>query len=491
MEQNIKKRKINMTKKKQVTLIVKKNWNNICQKIIDNYSSQHLVTKSFRTNATITLYIIYDILFKMNKQKTKQNSYAGINYHALYKWSMMGNEFSSFFKYLLSTHIIQRWQSEKINPKTNRPYAVWSHKDGVNSQYRINPAIVEKLIDDSIISFTLNISQKNKFFFPVEETLKKGLNKWKHKDDYNDFREPNQYQLLVMNRLKNLTGRINPTFVHGRIYSNDWTNLSKEDRKQVKFNGKEIEEVFDIHNCFIQLLTNKLNQSGVIDSKELKAFSDLAYSGKFYQSIIEGSTYTRDDIKQKVMHFIFSNNWTKRHTIANQKKFVNGVATLRFDQEYIRQWQMVKETFKKNYPSIFNYMTSYEEIKIDGRKKSKLSVDLQWMENKYMLNGLMKSLQERGIIKEPISLHDAIYLTKDQVTTEIKELIEEQWLKMVGHNKTPRKAVKTKLNGERETIREWLVKTNTTKRMLNWFDNDNEDIYSMFKLAYEYNQKEA
>lgn len=474
-----------MTKKREIKLTVKKSWNAISQKLIEQYSSQHEVKKSFKTNATVSLYTFYSICFGMNVQKAVRKESFGINYRALQKWSMMGNQFYSFFKFLLDKRIILRWQSEKINPKTNRAYSVWSHKDGVNSQYRINPAIINVLVDDEDITLNLFISQKNSFFFSTGQSYQNKLKQWRYKDDYKDYREPNEYQIKVMNRLKNLTGRINPTFVHGRIYSNDWTNLSKEERKLVKYNEKQIDEVFDIHNCFIQLLANKLNESGKIDQNELKMFSQLAYSGKFYQYIVKDSVYSRDDIKQKVMHFIFSNNWTKRHTIANQKKFVDGVATKRFDQNYIKQWELVKHVFKQNFPSIFSYMTEYEEVQIEGRKKSKLSVDLQWMENKYMLNGLMKNLQQKGLIKEPISLHDAIYLTKEQVTTEIKELIEEQWLKLVGHNKLPRKRVKTKANSEKDVLRNWLVETNTSKAQMKWFEED-KDMYGLFKIAQEY-----
>ena len=462
-----------MTKKKEVVLIMSKNWEKISSTVISNYISTHKVTKSFKTNAIVTMYILYDILFKMNRKKPIDKRFNQLNYNAVMNWSMMGKEFCSFFKYLLEQKIIKRMQSKKINPRTNRPYAIWSHQRGFNSQYTINLSILKEIDNDVSTTITLNISQKNQFFFKTNKDTEDKNENWKKNDDYNDYREPNEYQQLIMNRMKKLTGRINPTFVHGRIHSNDWTNLSKQDRAMVRFDGKEIVEVFDIHNCFIQLLANKLNESGAIDKDELRAFSDLAYSGKFYQSIVEGTKYTRDDIKEKVMHFIFSNNWTKRHTIENQKKFVDGVAKKRFDKDYVIQWLMVKNTFKVNYPSIFNYISNYEEIKIDGRKKSKLSVDLQWMENKYMLNGLMKSLEQKGLIKEPISLHDAIYLTKDQVTTELKQLIEDQWLKLVGHSKPVKNTVKTKEN----TIRQWMKETKS-----------GDEMKGMLQIAYQFQQ---
>ena len=90
-----------------------------------------------------------------------------------------------------------------------------------------------------------------------------------------------------------------------------------------------------------------------------------------------------------------------------------------------------------------------------------------------MLNGLMKNLQMKGIIKEPISLHDAIYLTKDQVTTELKQLIEEQWLKLVGHAKP----VKNTLTAKENTIREWMRETNS-----------GDEMRELLQIAYQFQQ---
>ena len=56
-----------MTKKKQVIFTVKKNWEKISAKLIDDYVKEHSVIKSFNTNATITLYILYNICYSRNK----------------------------------------------------------------------------------------------------------------------------------------------------------------------------------------------------------------------------------------------------------------------------------------------------------------------------------------------------------------------------------------------------------------------------------------
>ena len=59
-----------MTKKKQVVLIMSKSWEQISSTVINKYIATHKVTKSFNTNAIVTMYILYDILYKINRKKT-------------------------------------------------------------------------------------------------------------------------------------------------------------------------------------------------------------------------------------------------------------------------------------------------------------------------------------------------------------------------------------------------------------------------------------
>ena len=47
------------------------------------------------------------------------------------------------------------------------------------------------------------------------------------------------------------------------------------------------------------------------------------------------------------------------------------------------------------------------------------------------MNLLMKGFEDRGIIKEPIPLHDGIYITKDQPVEQLKQTIKKVWNKII------------------------------------------------------------
>ena len=136
-------------------------------------------------------------------------------------------------------------------------------------------------------------------------------------------------------------------------------------------------------------------------------------------------------MKQPWMHFLFCSAGTKKRGLAAQKK--------EYEQGYIAKWNVVKEKMKTSYPSIYKFLLNYPQIEIEDRKVSKLSVDLQWIQNKYVLNGLMKCLEDKKKINEPISLHDGIYLTKDQVTEQVQQFFEGCWKIIL--NKHVRKTV--------------------------------------------------
>ena len=475
-------------------------WLQYMDSIIEGFVKQNpqLKNKRIKENMSVCLYIIYDMLFKSKQQRDLRTEYFTINYHSLKLWSQMSYNFPKFFRFLLDKKILLRWESEKINPKTNRPYAYYYHSvgaKGVCAQYKLNNTIIKQMENKPEVSIQLTVSEKNDYFYHTVSKAKKKLNWWKNNDVYNDYREPNEYELKVMQRLKKIQvadeyveGQIEPVFIHGRIYQNGWTNLSKELRETVKLNGKNLVEVFDVRNCYVQFTAAKLEECGQVDQGELKDFCEKAYSGKFYEYLAEGTEYNREEMKQPWMHFLFSSAGTKKRGLASQKK--------EYEQAYIAKWNVVKNKIK-SFPSIYKFLLSYPQIEVEGRKVSKLSVDLQWIENKYVLNGLMRKLEEKGKIVEPISLHDGIYLTENQATEQMKDFMQSCWNKIL--NKHIRKVeakdevkpipvampVKTLVNSERETIRKWLVETNTSAKHMKQFDED-KNMYDLFKIAWEY-----
>ena len=421
-----------MTKKKKQSVMVTEVWLQYMDCIVEQFIKQNPQfesNKRIKENAAVCLYIIYDMLFKSKQQRDLRTEYFTINYHSLKLWSQMSYNFPLFFRFLLDKNVLKRWESEKLNPKTGRPYAYYYHSigaQGVCAQYKLNDTIINKLLNKPEVSVQLTVSEKNDYFYHTVSKAKKKLDWWKNNDVYGDYREPNEYELKVMQRLKRIQvaedlveGTIEPVFIHGRIYQNGWTNLSKEYRGTVKLNGQQLVEVFDVRNCYVQFTAAKLEESGLVDSVELKDFCDRAYSGKFYQFLAEGTEYDREEMKQPWMHFLFCSAGTKKRGLAAQKK--------EYEQGYIAKWNVVKEKMKTSYPSIYKFLLSYPQIEIEDRKVSKLSVDLQWIENKYVLNGLMKCLEDKKKINEPISLHDGIYLTKDQATEQVQQFFEGCW----------------------------------------------------------------
>ena len=67
--------------------------------------------------------------------------------------------------------------------------------------------------------------------------------------------------------------------------------------------------------------------------------------------------------------------------------------------------------FKKEFPEIYNYLLTYPEVEVEENgkkvKKSKLSVDCQWIENELVLNTLAKWTEDTFNV-EVWTLHDAI-----------------------------------------------------------------------------------
>lgn len=494
-----------MVKKKQEFVNVGTNWLKISSKLIDEFVQVNQIKKKhIKQNLDVCMYIVYDLLYKRHSsEEIRLNSYS-INYHSLQNWSQMSYDFPKFFRFLLDKHVIERWQSQTINPKTGKPFAYCYHSKGVVgtcAQYKFNSDILNAIENNAEVSIILKVSQKNDFFYHTISKAKKKLIWWKNNDVYGDYREPNEYEWKIMQRFKQLEvedelveGSIEPVFIHGRIYQNGWTNLCKEFRKTVKYKGQLMDELFDVRNCYVQFTAAKLEECGQVNETELKEFCDLAYSGQFYQFLAEDTKFDRNDMKQPWMHYLFSNNGTKKKGIEQQKLFVDGVAKKKYDDEYIEKWNIVKNKMLEHFPSIHKYLYSYQQVEVEGRKKSRLSVDLQWIENKYVLNCLMKRLEEKGKIIEPISLHDGIYLTEEQVTKELRDFVQECWKAIL--NKYIRKVevkdevkptvvVAQPVNSEREQIRNWLVETDTSKKHMKQFDEDS-NLYDLYKIAWEY-----
>ena len=199
-------------------------------------------------------------------------------------------------------------------------------------------------------------------------------------------------KLYWIGRLMKSTPDKPVTFSHGRLYRNPyWHCLPKEYRQYCLYDKKEkILEGFDVKNCFATLTLKLLE--GNVSNEEYKRFKRTVKTGIYEDIAAQTIEYDRNDMKQPFCHWLFSNAKTKKFPV-NQK------------------FTIVRNYFKEEFPEIYNYLLTYPEVDVieNGKKvkKSKLSVDCQWIENELVLNTLAKWTEEKFNV-EVITLHDSI-----------------------------------------------------------------------------------
>lgn len=267
-----------------------------------------------------------------------------------------------------------------------------------------------KLIDDQ--EFKLGIYQDRTEMNEYEKTLSERLKKitvdLKKLNSYqgNDFKK-----LYWLGRIMNSKNNEEVKFSHGRLYRNPyWHCLPKEFRHCCLYENKfNILEGFDVKNCFATLLLKVID--GNVSDQEYKKYKRIVRTG-IYEDIAEMTTkYDRNDIKQPFCHWLFSNNKTKKLPI-NEK------------------FTIVRNYFKNEFPEIYDLVSNYEEIEVEENgkniKKSKLSVDCQWIENELVLNTLCKWTEEKFNV-EVWTLHDAICCKEDDFTKIDWCKVKEMW----------------------------------------------------------------
>lgn len=259
---------------------------------------------------------------------------------------------------------------------------------------------------------------------------------------YNDRNEMNDYEIRIAERLKNITvdlkkmnmyegndfkklywiGRLinfkdtgEIKFSHGRLYRNPfWHCLPKEFRHCCLYEKKyNILEGFDVKNCFATLLLKVIE--GKVSEKEYEKYKRIVRTG-IYEDIAEMTTkWDRNDMKQPFCHWLFANNNTKKLPV--NERFI-----------------IVRNYFKNEFPEIYNLVTNYPEIEIDENgkkiKKSRLSVDCQWIENELVLNTLCKWTEEKFNV-ECWTLHDAICCKEDDFAKINWSEVKEMWYKIM------------------------------------------------------------
>lgn len=307
-----------------------------------------------------------------------------------------------------------------------------------------------------------------------------------------------------------------------RLYS-AFTNTPKSWRKYVRTkNGNSIVELFDIPSsilnilpivCRIELRKNGCDKEKfeqfLLEEKMLNSQLQRRYDKEnpvHIYEIIGNGEYSKQEIKDNVMTVFFSNNKSFEN-VANIEKTAKGKLK-HTPANAVRIW------LKNNYPIMFDIVSHFEQ-KYDKTAKSYKKFKSQfWRAFQQIETEIMCELNVRVEKKfglKVYNLHDGCFMDALYSTETSDEMVEfcrsqfnflKQGMNMKIDEKysssekpaespvvvekpvVVQQAMKP-VNNERETIRKWLVETNTSKEQLKEFD-ENKNMYDLFKIAYEY-----
>lgn len=213
-----------------------------------------------------------------------------------------------------------------------------------------------------------------------------------------------------------VTGDKKAIFKHGRIYYNPyWSNLPSHLRHACRWNGQKVWQIFDVKNCFATLSLKLLE--GKVSDEEYQKYKMIVKNGIYEAIAASTGEYDRDDVKQPFCHWLFANS---------------SVKTRALDPVYI----LVRDYFRTEFPQIYNYLLSYPEIEIVNEfgvkeRKSRLSVDCQWVENKLVMNTLAPWVEQTFGV-QVLTLHDAIWVKGDEWLKVDKKAIVKKWYEIMG-----------------------------------------------------------
>lgn len=335
-----------------------------------------------------------------------------------------GYRIHPLIKHIFSSKYKANNKQTLIEYKVNYKYLI--------NEYKFNNSTINKLINDKLKTTDILYIKRDKIHSnQLENQIVT------HFAIYNDRNEMNEYEKKLSQRMKRISvditklnqcvgndlkklywisriihykGDDEVKFSHGRLYRNPyWHCFPKEYRHCCIYDKKDdIVEGFDVKNCFATLLLKVIE--GKISNQEYEKYKRIVRTG-IYEDIAEMTLeYDRNDMKQPFCHWLFANNTTKK--LALNDRFT-----------------IIRNYFKNEFPQIYNLVTNYPEIDVEENgkiiKKSKLSVDCQWIENELVLNTLCKWTEEKFNV-ECWTLHDAI-------CCKSKDYIKINWPEVKGY----------------------------------------------------------
>lgn len=224
-------------------------------------------------------------------------------------------------------------------------------------------------------------------------------------------------QINKLSRFVKSTKHRTYSSIHGRVYLNGYSNGSKEFRDTFKYDDNALVQLMDVKSCFVLLTVILAKMSNKVDNVQIEQLYHTVTQDDIYQRLADLNNSIaffepqkhRDIMKKNTLRWFFMSNEGKKKC------------------GWSKELTSVKNYFKNCFPSYYKWLTTYKEITVDGKKKNCLAIDCQWLQNYLIINTLMKKF----INYKVITLHDSLWISKDQYSKELKNEVQQYFNRTV------------------------------------------------------------
>lgn len=193
-------------------------------------------------------------------------------------------------------------------------------------------------------------------------------------------------------------------------------NLPRPFRSHITFNGSYLVEAMDVKSCFYVLMSKAMEIADCIDKKELQQFCTLVREGDIYTEmgnhVMCVSPFPDgldNDAEDCYLSFIGMEG-RKRDVIKQNMQSFRNIKS--FKQAH-HQYPMLANHFRKLFPTITDWLFNYPtHVNAKGEEVKKLQHDMSRIET-MLISRVCLRLVDMGVT--PFTLHDAIYLSKDEL----------------------------------------------------------------------------
>jgi hypothetical protein len=222
--------------------------------------------------------------------------------------------------------------------------------------------------------------------------------------------------------------------------------LPRDFRKHVCYKGQPLVEAMDVKNCYYVLMAKVLSLDARIDPNELSRFMDIVRNGDIYSEVGKSIRFVRglpgDQGDEEYLEFIGTN---RRNLVKLEMQSFRNFKTYGQAQS---QHPMLARKFKELFPSICNWLFSYPTyINRQGKNTKRLQSDMSRIET-MLISSVCFRLNELGL--HPFSLHDAIYLPKNELETLEEDFVSNLFWEV--YDTTSEEDVKRALYGATNQI---------------------------------------